>query len=816
MKLTTSKLALMTALAIPTAWSAGGSAFAADSAKSDVGLPEITVTARFRTENLQQTPLAITAITGDMLKDQGLTNVQDLGLVVPNANIRQQGSSFAPVVGLRGVNTTDFIYTSEPGVAVYVDDVYLGTLTGSSMDLLDIERVEVLRGPQGTLFGKNSLGGAIRLFSKTPKGDNTGYAEMTYGTSNRLDIRAGADFAIADNLFMRITGAHKQIDGYQDILDYTCQMIANGTPQLAGSIPELTPSNHANKGDCKIGEAGGSDDNAIRGMLRFVANEDLEINLTADYSRTVAGPQPWSIISPRNPTDFFDGIYDFAVIFPTYGVHISGNQWLTGDPFKTYANASDPLSGRRYPLDGFLQAWGTTAKVDWNITDKVHLKTIAAYRTYDASWTQDGDGSPLMLNLTYNLQHHAQKSLEVQLSGGLFDDKVQWTTGGFYFDSKSNLGGEVEFGSLAFVGFIPNFAQNDYFSNTSKSAFAHAVWSINDKLSLTGGVRWTSESKTYTFDHTNFLTISTPLKYGTTHVDWKASLDYKLTDDKMVYAMASTGFRSDGAQPRPWVAAQLLPVEGERITAYEVGAKADFFESRLRANLSMFYNDYNPRIANQFGEQCNAATDPTTGPFFTLGTTCPAGTPLAGTTGIFWFDYFNAPGHATGFELELTAEPISKLLLNANAGMYKWSSASKIAPGSAGYIDPTVREQGRWSFSAGGQYTFETDGWGSIIPRVDMFYQGRRTNGNLQYPQVPGANDVPSYVLVNARITYTSNDGKWSLSASAQNLFNKFYWDQLQSSSDNTPGPTFGTPTYGRFGQPGRPREFAFTLKRTF
>jgi iron complex outermembrane receptor protein len=824
LRFTTSTWALVAIVAAPLFVASHPSALAAEAdqkAKDQAavsGLPEITVTARYRQENLQTTPIAITAISGEMLKSQSLTNVSDLGLVIPNSNIRQQGNIFGPnpQIGLRGVNTTDFIYTSEPGVAVYIDDVYHGTLSGSAMDLLDLERVEVLRGPQGTLFGKNSLGGAIRLFSKTPKGDDTGWVEATYGTSHRLDIRGGFDFALADNLFMRVTGAAKQIDGYEDMIDYTCQMIANGTPQLAGSLPELVPSNKANQGNCKIGQMGGSSSKAARIMLRYLPMEKLEINLSADYSRTVTQPQPESFLSGRDPNGFPEALYDAAVIFPTYGIHLNSDLWLTGDPFKTYANYSDPLTGKRWPTDGVMDVWGATGKVDWDITDGVHMKTIAAYRTYESDWASDGDGTPFDLNTTLNLQHHQQTSIEVNFTGGLFDNKVQWTTGGFYFSSKSVLGGYVTFGSLAWFGLIPNFAQNDHFTDKSKSLFGHVVWDITNKLSFDGGVRWTSESKTYTFDHTNFLTIATPLNYGTTHVDWKASLDYKFTADQMVYAMVSTGFRSDGAQPRPWTAAQLLPVPGERIRAYEVGAKTDFFENHLRANLSAFLNDYNPRVALQFGEQCNLATDSTTGPFYPLGTTCPAGTPLAGGSGLFWFDYFSAPGKAKGVELELTAEPIDNLVLNGSGGFYTYSSSGSVAPGTAGYVDPTAREQPRLTFSAGAQYTLPLGDLGSLTPRLDMFYQGRRTNGNSQYPQVPGDNDVPAYTLFNARITYTSNDRKWSASISAENLFDKFYWDQLTAKTDNTPGPTFGNTLYTRNGVPGRPREFAFTIRRNF
>ncbi len=163
---------------------------------------------------------------------------------------------------MRGVQTSDYIFTSDPGVGVYIDDVYQGTLTGSAIDLLDLERVEVLRGPQGTLFGKNSLGGAIRLISKEPKGNDTGSLDVTYGTSHRLDLRGIYDFKLTENLFARITGVSKQIDGYQDVLDFACQMRVNGTPlarRHAFSHLAFPPSEKQAKGDCKIAERGGSE-----------------------------------------------------------------------------------------------------------------------------------------------------------------------------------------------------------------------------------------------------------------------------------------------------------------------------------------------------------------------------------------------------------------------------------------------------------------------------------------------------------------------------------------------------------------------------
>jgi iron complex outermembrane receptor protein len=400
------------------------------------------------------------------------------------------------------------------------------------------------------------------------------------------------------------------------------------------------------------------------------------------------------------------------------------------------------------------------------------------------------------------------------LSGALFDKRVEWTVGAFYFDSESELGGYVDFGALDFFGVIPSFDQNDHFTTKSKSGFAHAVWNVTDALSLTTGVRQTSEDKTFAFDHTGYLTVPTPLEFGSSHFDWKIAADYKLTDSAMLYGMISTGFRSDGAQPRPWAPNQLLPVPMEEITAYEIGAKTDFLDRRLRVNVSVFMNDYDPRVSSRFGQSCNP-TGPHPGPYVPFGTAaCPAGTQLAGQppgNGVFWFDYFSAPGKAKGAELEITAAPIDNLNINASAGFYEYDS--DVSPTEDGYVHPSVREQPRFSYSLGAQYAFNMSDGGAVTPRIDMFYQGERTNGGtIGAPQRDPYNIIPDYTLVNARISYASGDGKWVAALSAENLFDEFYWNQLGPERTNV-GDAF---VYGRTGSPGRGREYAFTLRRNF
>ena len=205
------------------------------------GLEEIVVSARFREENLQQTPLAITAFTGENLEARNLTDVTMLDTFSPNTIIQPLGAGWGSTAAafIRGIGLGDNSLSFEPGVPIYIDDVYHGRPQGAILDLLDLERVEVLRGPQGTLFGKNAVGGTIRLVSRKPEGDDTGFAEIVTGSDDRLDLRGSYDIALVpDKLFARFSGSSKQRDGYFDILDYEC---VNGPGSLGGGGTGILP-----------------------------------------------------------------------------------------------------------------------------------------------------------------------------------------------------------------------------------------------------------------------------------------------------------------------------------------------------------------------------------------------------------------------------------------------------------------------------------------------------------------------------------------------------------------------------------------------
>src|SRR5512139_228054 len=274
------RLAIRVALAL-AAGAGAGNAVAADN--TDSTLDEVVVTAQFREQNLQTTPLSITAVSGELLELRSQTNIAEVASQAPNVTLKPQGAAYGPSLGasIRGVGQFDFNPALEPGVGIYVDDVYYATLTGSVLDLLDLDRIEILRGPQGTLAGRNSIGGAVKLYSKKPTGSDTGSLQATYGSRHRVELRGSADFKLGEGLFAHISGVSKQQDGAVKRMDYGCLHPASGVPilQSAGA-------------GCKLGTLGDVNYDAVKVSLRWLPSENVEIGASIDYTnddRTPAG-----------------------------------------------------------------------------------------------------------------------------------------------------------------------------------------------------------------------------------------------------------------------------------------------------------------------------------------------------------------------------------------------------------------------------------------------------------------------------------------------------------------------------------------------
>jgi iron complex outermembrane recepter protein len=839
---------------------------ASPSFAQDTGLEEIVVTSRYREENVQTTPISISAFSGDELEVRSIENLADIGSVVPNAYFRRNASNFGPnnTVGLRGLNQVDFSYAFEPTVGIYIDDVYHSTITGSDMDLVDLERVEVLRGPQGTLFGKNSIGGAIRLISTKPEGDNTGQVQATFGDYDRLDLKAIGDFALVeDKVFMRVVGTSKEQDGYGASLDFTCEMIRRGTPQLAGlgdglgfggtvadgadfdSAPDLLPPiavpvgsaadnafslpaarSITQDGTCELGQLGGTQSLAGRFMLRYVPTDKLDIMVSVDGMSSDDNPNVDMQISPINNAT--DNSYDANVVFRRYGIHYNDARMLTGSPYTNYATFADPVNGQTYPRQATMDSGGASIVLEYQVGENVSAKFVFADRGYDTEFTNDSDRTPFGITQTHYIQNHDEEQIELQFNGAAGSrQRLNWTTGLFFFESASRAYNTTEFEAFNYTGALANFVANDGYTTDHQSVFVHANYAFTERFAVSGGLRYSDEEKTNTFDHGPALNRSdVPLIFGDSRTDWKLSFDFGLTDNVFLYAQAATGFSSESATPRIFTVGQLMALEGEELLSTEIGAKLEFLDQRLRVNMALFQSDYDPRVRQTGGvNQCDAPTELNPVPYRLGGGNCPAGTFFAGSTGLPWFYYTNLPGELNGYEVELTATPVENLLISFSLGQNEYENGDT-NPTSVNYIAPGYLFQPEFNSSAGVQYEFQLGSGGTLTPRLDAFYQSKRHTGPANAR--PGVHEVtantcprqciPDYTTYNVRLTYQPPNGDWWLALAGTNVTDELYWQQYspEITVNAATGAITNLAPAGRTGVISPPRMWAFTVEKRF
>jgi iron complex outermembrane recepter protein len=811
-------------------------ALAQDAEKDDATTGDIVVTAQFREQRLQDTPIAITAVNAEMLDKRGQTDITQVAAQAPNVTLRPQpqngGSGL--IAFIRGVGQTDFNYALDPGVGVYIDDVYIPTLSSSLLELIDLDRIEVLRGPQGTLAGKNSIGGSIKLFSAKPKGDNSGSLQVGYGRFNALNVRGMADLKISDTLAVRLSGMTRSSDGYVAMLDY-------GLTHPSSNVPA---NNARGRGNADYSSMGGQNVTAVRAAARWTPTSTVEVNLSADYTRENSEAIPTVLIaagavapagttfnpaSVGNSSSFTGtgfnpwlvgrngGQVNMSCAFVPAGPYScdTGGNLLGHDPrFVSYSNFMDAAAATTQapfkpyfalPITKF-QGWGVHGSLSFDLSDHINLLYIGSYRAYNSKFGQDQDATPIPIaQLDNQLDHHAFSS-ELRLNFKAGDGLLEGTVGGFYLNQKGTYTARVD---LNYVTPVIDFIHGpDTTPSTTKALFATATVHPTEALSFTGGVRYTKDQKDYTYFRSNpdgtlpngfkcFVTngvFSEPncLLAGIYNVtgtfkgdrwDWRAVADYRLSREFLVYASASTGFKGGGVNPRPFVADQALAFNPETLTTYEVGFKADLFDRKVRLNAAGFINKYNDITLSK--QVC---------PESSLPTPClrPANIGSA---------------NVKGFELEATIRPAEGFTLDGSFSYLDFKYNSPInaqgnlvntgIPGTG--ITPYTPKT---SYSFGAQYDHEI-GAGTVSLRFDGAYQSTifTSSENTIWSKIPGR------FLGNSQISFTSKDKDWRLTLEVKNVFNKYYF---MSVSDVT--TALGAVT----GVPGLPRTWAVTLKRNF
>lgn len=765
-----------------SAQSSGGTIQPDTNIQKDGGeLEEITVTARRRAEPLQDTPIAVSALTGDELDAKLVSNISQVASSVPNLTFDVSegigGSQAASQVFIRGIGQTDFQPGTEPGVGIYLDGVYIARSVGSAFDLLDVERIEVLRGPQGTLFGRNSIGGAIQVISKKPAAVAGGDITITAGSDSRFDVRASVDAPLSNSLLTKASILSRKRDGYVHNLQ-SGQDLGDDDTKAARFAARWLPSNTLTV-DFSVDYTRERDDGAA--AVGVVYN-DAPPTIAFFYNTVGQNGIPGFIAVPPG-RDIFGNNLPFPQSpncpggspTPLTNPNCFNAQYNTGNLSSTFGNRTESN----------LDLVGAALDLQYQASDRLGVRSIAAYRTVDADFTTDIDRSPLPVGEVETRQSFDQYSEELQLNLQ-FNDLVG--TVGLYLFHESGF--DV---SLVRTG-AGTFNADGAIDNDSIAVFGQLTYSLTERLKLTGGVRYTNEDKRFTPNNvevTNFflppglftllppvlppgfrLLPSEEVKISVNEVTTLANVSYKVTDDVLAYLTYSNGYKSGGFNQRNiFPAAAVVSFQPEFVDVYEAGLKSEWFNHRVRFNLAAFFTDYSDVQINVQKGFVPTVTN-------------------AGAAEI------------KGLEAELTARPTEDFELSASFGYIDAKYTRIDDPTANVRLDSRFVNTPKHSFSAGASYTFDLKGRGSIIPRADWSYRSVVFNDAENNPQFR----QPGLELVDTSLSYRDAADKWQITAAISNLTDEKYI---------TGGFINGV---GGFGQAlvARDRTWSLSLRRRF
>ena len=503
-------------------------------------LDEIVVTAQRREQSFGDVGISGTAYTGEALAEAGVAQLTDLALLTPNVQIKYVMANSIPNVTIRGIGLNDYAANNNPAAGIYIDDVYLVSPAMLTFGMFDLERVEVLKGPQGTLFGRNTTAGTINFISKKPTDELDGYFTVDLGNYERIMAEGAIGGSFTDTLSARFAiQTVQQGEGFQ-------------TNRLNGE---------------KIGEV---DRTSARGELSWKPGDDVDVLLSV-YGGTDTS-DVW-LIKIDNPfTTEDDG---------------------DTDPYRSGASNEPRMD---------LDTAGANLTVNWSLSDALTFTSVTGYQDFSRFHVEDRDASSLiMLDGTFDNQID-QFSEEVRLTH--VGDNLVLIGGAFYGEDSVDTRDEflatdlLALLGLAGVDVIGNEYQQD---TTSMALFLHSEWSFTENFKLTAGARYTDESKDFAGAYTFLIAGGTEIPlypdvvetYDTDNVSGKIGLDYSGIEDTLLYASVSRGFKSGGFQGQlSFDPAALQPFNDEEVLAYEIGMKTRKLGNSLELNASVFFYDY--------------------------------------------------------------------------------------------------------------------------------------------------------------------------------------------------------------------------------
>ncbi|MBB6522399.1 iron complex outermembrane receptor protein [Pseudoteredinibacter isoporae] len=717
-------------------------------------IEEVTVTARKREESLQDTPIAVTAFSGEGMEKRGMTQLNGIAAYSPNMSFQSNpsfgGASNAASIYIRGVGQKEFLPTTEPGVGLYVDGVYIARSVGAILDLVDIAQVEVLRGPQGTLFGRNTIGGAISITSQKPSEEFSGKISTTVGTDSKRVIKGSVDIPLSENVLSRISFADMQQDGYvqrSDGLDL-------------------------------------GDDNTQTGRLNvlWTPSDASEVNFSVEFSKdrengpamTLLGINLGNPIDPETPPmAVIHNVGANAAAGATNGAPCATpdmpiNLAVPGCYDLRYQVGSDRNLGTA-PAFSDSDFMASNLNVSIDITDQLSFKSITAWRDLDATFARDGDHSPHRVSQFHDTLEQQQFTQEFQLLGNHFDDSLNWIFGLYYFNEDGN-----NVNTLDFV--MSNFTSGGRFENTSKAAFGQATWNANDWFSLTMGLRYTEEDKSFSPDQVilnnyfagsghplldaPFMQVGTrvlPLATDSQSISELTPMinaSLHISEELMVYSSYSEGFKSGGFTQRvfpPQVAGFTAPAGAsdqelipdfapEFVEVYELGAKYSGLDGRLRLNGAVFHTNYDDLQVQVFTSVAPVTKNA-------------------------------ASAKITGWELELQWLPAESWLIEASYG-YLNARYDDIS-----FDETFIRPDNEFervpekTASLAINHDWDLADAGTLSARIDWSYRSKEYMDSFNTELIA----QPSYDLINANLNWSSSDEQWELMLALKNISDEQY-----------------------------------------
>ena len=761
---------------------------------SGAQLAEVVVTAQKRAENIQDVPIAITAYSESDLRSKGITDIHGLSRLTPNVNLDAgapfSGSNSVLSASIRGIGQDDFAFNLDPAVGVYVDGVYYARTVGANQNLLDVERIEILKGPQGTLFGRNTIGGAISIVTRNPGEQLAVDAEVTGGSYNRRDIALMADLPIADTLLSTVTFSSQFRDGYENRIHYP------GTGYISDPVGALHSS-----GTETFDTQGGQNEQVLRGKLQWKPTDSITAMLAADWTHTnqpstastvlqtiTSGPQavfgafynaclqgiafaPTAslVCGPRNTvgTPLWQANLNPATTRLSYGPGVTN----TGNIDTTYANGQD--------FDK-LDSYGLALTLDFKLNQDLALRSITGWRRLHWTSGLDADGSPInFFELSFAEGQH-QSSEEVQLIGDLLDSRLKLVAGLYYFNEAGYINDFVTFGG----GLLQIDGPNNL-DTTSYAGYVHLDYKLTDELGFTLGGRQSDDRKSFVGRQQDlnmfFYKISGCYPYnasasligapanltcqqalgfpnpanpfqmyppGENHQNFNeftptAGLQYHFDRDLMAYLSYAKGFKTGG-----WTTRLTAPLPSgspaqsfgpETDNTYELGLKSEWFDRRLIVNAATFFSKYD-------GIQLTYQVDTT---------------PVTENAG---------DAQIKGLELEVQSIVTNHFSLSGSVG-YMDAHYTSISPFAIATTGPVLPKTPRWKAALSPDVHTKIANGGTLRLGVDYTFTSEMFN-DVQNTALLAR---PNVNMVDASASYVSPSGKATFTIGGTNISDKRY-----------------------------------------